>query len=299
MIALAAEATRTTLVTFASSSERSRHRRNRLSPSPKGWSIETSLDLVPPLLALPACLSPPSCHLGASTPGHRCKQRWPSGRGFHASTPVPPTWSLTTSTACSNRALRVCCAPLPIMGFAAFRRGWPGTHRPKAPCQRDPALPCAALPPLEGSSPKTAVPLHRSRQAALVTVGRCPPAVPPASASSVSSWCEHLQARSRPVHSRSTSGLCSVLGSVPIRRCFQHPIGLSSHGLLIPSGPQLPRKWENHFPTLAYLVQAPLRRGSRAWCRAVGWVQSVRVGPPPRASPGWVAARRHLPTIEE
>jgi len=101
VIALAAEATRTTLVTFASSSERSRHRRNRLSPSPKGWSIETSLDLVPPLLALPACLSPPSCHLGASTPGHRCKQRWPSGRGFHASTPVPPTWSLTTSTACS------------------------------------------------------------------------------------------------------------------------------------------------------------------------------------------------------
>ena len=33
---------------------------------------------------------------------------------------VPPSWSLTTSTVCSTQGLRVCCTPLPAMGFDAF-----------------------------------------------------------------------------------------------------------------------------------------------------------------------------------
>lgn len=40
---------------------------------------------------------------------------------------VPPTWSRTTSTACSSSRLRACCIPLPDMGFTAFR----GSRRPK------------------------------------------------------------------------------------------------------------------------------------------------------------------------
>jgi len=165
VIALAAEAARTTLVTFASSSERSRHRRNRLSPSPKGWSIETSLDLVPPLLALPACLSPPSCHIGASTPGHRCKQRWPSGRGFHASTPVPPTWSLTTSTACSAPEPAGLLRPASDLGVHCV--SYLPSRASEEAVGTGFGLPRSAVIPFKGFPSSAAVPHH---------CGRCLPA---------------------------------------------------------------------------------------------------------------------------
>jgi hypothetical protein len=51
-----------------------------------------------------------------------------SGRRFQAPTHVPSSWSLTTSTVYSASGSRVCCAPLPTMGFAAFR-AWPFHHR--------------------------------------------------------------------------------------------------------------------------------------------------------------------------
>jgi hypothetical protein len=54
----------------------------------------------------------------ASTPGS--SEELPSGRRYHPTTPVPSSWSLTTSTASSARRLQVCCTPLPVIRFASF-----------------------------------------------------------------------------------------------------------------------------------------------------------------------------------
>jgi hypothetical protein len=70
---------------------------------------------------------PPLCRssVRVSTPG---------SQGFHRPgparnrDPVPSSWSLTTSTACSTRGLRVCCTPLTTLGFDAFPAQTPGGH---------------------------------------------------------------------------------------------------------------------------------------------------------------------------
>jgi hypothetical protein len=53
----------------------------------------------------------------ASTPGSSRSLR--SG-GCEPPNPVPPSCFLNTSAACSASGLRVCCAPLPALGFRAF-----------------------------------------------------------------------------------------------------------------------------------------------------------------------------------
>lgn len=45
-----------------------------------------------------------------------------SGPRSHPGPHVPSSWSLSTSTACSERALRACCIPLTVLGFATFRQ---------------------------------------------------------------------------------------------------------------------------------------------------------------------------------
>jgi hypothetical protein len=66
-------------------------------------------------------LAPPPFSFHASTPGgERPRSFAPSGRRCQASTPVPPSWSRTTSTVSSAWRLRACCIPLPALGFAAF-----------------------------------------------------------------------------------------------------------------------------------------------------------------------------------
>jgi hypothetical protein len=46
----------------------------------------------------------------------------PIGRSVPPDPHVPSSWSLTTSTVFSATAPRACCIPLPVMGFAVFRR---------------------------------------------------------------------------------------------------------------------------------------------------------------------------------
>jgi hypothetical protein len=88
----------------------------------------------------------------------RCCQR--AGR-------VPSAWFRTTSTGFSERCLRACCIPLPIMGFAAFQhlldRFGPKTGRPEE------RIPAARFIPPEGFPSPVAVPRHR---------GRCLPDLP-------------------------------------------------------------------------------------------------------------------------
>jgi hypothetical protein len=73
---------------------------------------------------------------------------------------VPPTWFLTTSTACSAMRLQVCCALLPILGSAAFHLL---SHRlePKLGAT-EPVFP-ATQTPFEEFPSLTAVPCHHDR----------------------------------------------------------------------------------------------------------------------------------------
>jgi hypothetical protein len=72
--------------------------------------------------------------------------------------PVPPSWSLTTSTVSSARSLRVCCAPLPALRFAAF----PGVDP-----RRTRRAPTVGLVSRDGSRTLRRVPLVSSRSASL------------------------------------------------------------------------------------------------------------------------------------
>jgi hypothetical protein len=58
------------------------------------------------------------------------------GPGFHARHRVPPSWFRTTSAVSSASRLRVCCTPLPALGFGAFRVT--GVEVPKNPGHRLP-----------------------------------------------------------------------------------------------------------------------------------------------------------------
>jgi len=88
-----------------------------------------------------------------------------SVRRYHPTTLVPPSWFLTTSTAFSARRLRVCCTPLPALGFAAFREGTPGGPEGR---RLSSSFPATGFVPFEGFPSSAAVPHH---------CGRCPPTV--------------------------------------------------------------------------------------------------------------------------
>jgi hypothetical protein len=114
------------------------------------------------LLSWPCPLvAPPSCHAGASTPGHRCKQRWPSGRGFHTSTPVPPAWSLTTSTVCSAPEPAGLLRPASDLGVR--RVSYPRVPRLRRDGGDPRGLPRSAVIPFKGFPSSAAVPHHCSR----------------------------------------------------------------------------------------------------------------------------------------
>ena len=73
----------------------------------------------PPLMVFPALCLSAVCRLCVHSRRSTVK-RCPSVRWFHPPTLVPSSWFLTTSTAFSTQGLRVCCTPLPALGFIAF-----------------------------------------------------------------------------------------------------------------------------------------------------------------------------------
>jgi hypothetical protein len=116
-------------------------------------------------LGLARLVPPSSCHLGASTPGHRCKQRWPSGRGFQTSTLVPPAWSLTTSTACSAPEPAGLLRPASDLGVHCV--SYLPSHASEEAVGTGFGLPRSAVTPFKGFPSSAAVPHH---------CGRCLPA---------------------------------------------------------------------------------------------------------------------------
>lgn len=92
----------------------------------------------------------------------------PSATSCQGSRRVPPSWFLATSTVFSATNLRVCCTPLPVLGFAAFPAAPLPGCLPKQVRGRGRRFPATPFTPLEGFPSSTAVLRHRSR---------CPPAV--------------------------------------------------------------------------------------------------------------------------
>jgi len=97
----------------------------------------------------------------ASTPGSRSFLRTDPARGLN---PVPPSWSLTTSTVFSAQGLRACCIPLTTLGFDAFPAGLPGASPGGRPGEAF-AFPAPRIVPFEEFPSSAAVPHH---------CGRCP-----------------------------------------------------------------------------------------------------------------------------
>jgi hypothetical protein len=128
----------------------------RCRPGPRGVSASAALpgeidphDLCLAFRALATLLEPAtsrrtgtglllswSCPLVASSPYSTCAStpEWrPETPLFGPVVPrtdlVPPSWFLTTSTACSAQGLRVCCTPLPALRFIAFLTTCPRRFR--------------------------------------------------------------------------------------------------------------------------------------------------------------------------
>ena len=102
---------RSTLMTFASSSERSRLRWSPPQPGEPGLgSSSPGLTRLVPLRRLPPARPLPD----------RRREALPFGPVVPSADLVPPSWFLTTSTVYSAQGLRVCCTPLPALGFIAF-----------------------------------------------------------------------------------------------------------------------------------------------------------------------------------
>jgi len=89
----------------------------------------------------------------------------PSGRWFHPPAHVPSSWFLTTSTASSTQGLRVCCTPLPVLGFIAFPA--PGSRCFRRSIGRRDAFPAMRVRTLRR------VPLVSSRTASLRPLPSC------------------------------------------------------------------------------------------------------------------------------
>jgi hypothetical protein len=159
-----------------------------------------------------------------SAPSHRDRSRVRAD-GATRRHPVPPSWFLTTSAACSARRLRVCCASLPAMGFTAFPV--PRFRAPEGVRRAVGAFPAARFTPFEEFPSSTAAP-HR-----------CDPCRPAVSAPP---GLRHLPRRPLPDATananpteRPTSRPCSVDESVAAQRRFQRRAARSFHGLCSPS----------------------------------------------------------------
>lgn len=87
---------------------------------------------------------PPTC----PSPGRQLMLRPDRGlAGSTDATPplaLPPTWSLTTSTACSGAGVRACCSSLPDLGFAGLPAA--PTWNPTSGSSVDGALPPTRVP---------------------------------------------------------------------------------------------------------------------------------------------------------
>jgi hypothetical protein len=92
----------------------------------------------------------------------RCR---PSGQWFHPPTLVPSSWFLTTSTVSSTQGLRVCCTPLPALGFTAF-------PAPESRCFRRSSGRQDAFPAMRARTLRR-VPLASSRTASLRPLPSC------------------------------------------------------------------------------------------------------------------------------
>ena len=134
-------------------------------------------------MALPACAPSPfdppegGSLNGASTPGAAPAEAGDVaiGSGFQARHRVPPSWFLTTSTVYSAPWPRVCCTPLPALGFVALpvaraRLAPPGPKSEGAGGTRAPFP--ATRTPFEGFPSSAAVP-HRCGHC-LRAVAACP-----------------------------------------------------------------------------------------------------------------------------
>jgi len=95
---------------------------------------------------------------------HSRKPELPSARPCQGLDPVPPSWSLTTSTAFSAQGLRVCCTPLTTLGFDAFPALAPRSSPEGLPGEAI-AFPAPRIVPFEEFPSSAAVPHH---------CGRCP-----------------------------------------------------------------------------------------------------------------------------
>jgi hypothetical protein len=117
------------------------------------------------LLSWDSPATPPLCRstTRASTPGGRGLLRID---GAIRRLLVPPSWFPTTSAVFSAPGLRVCCTPLPALGFDAFPAPGAQDH-PKVPWETI-TFPASRLIPFEEFPSSAAVPHH---------CGHCPPAV--------------------------------------------------------------------------------------------------------------------------
>jgi hypothetical protein len=90
--------------------------------------------------------SPPSSRprwspLPERAPG--CPATHTFGRGVPPPRHVPSSWFCATSTACSSRAARTCCSPLPTLGFTPFPAIVPSPSPGCVPALRSLPSPCS------------------------------------------------------------------------------------------------------------------------------------------------------------
>jgi hypothetical protein len=94
------------------------------NPRKGGSPVRTSPDLVPPLVALPAC-RPSVVSLQCVHSRTPLQAAMAFGPGFHPRLLFRPRGLSPPRRLAPHRSLRVCCAPLPTLGFAAFRTRGP------------------------------------------------------------------------------------------------------------------------------------------------------------------------------
>jgi len=164
----------------------------------------------PPLRSLPLRPGPVPRDASAAQP---CRLSWDSpcappstlARPIHEVLPprgpsepssghLPPSWFLTTSTACRSREARACCIPLPTLGFAAFR-ATPPRPRPKPAAARRAQFPRRVSHPSKN-------PLAGSRTASPRPLPSCgstdAPPISPAEAVRCRRWTPSDAMRSNP-----------------------------------------------------------------------------------------------------
>jgi hypothetical protein len=156
---------------------------------------------------------------------------------------VSPSWFLTTSAACSARGLRVCCTPLPALGFGAFPASASRTPEGARQVHRVPRVAVHTL---------RRVPLVSSRTASLRPLPSCRCRVPAVAGEPACCPGDAPIRRGGPPRhqpggatgepaslprsaERSASRPCSADESVVTHRRCQQRVARVSHGLGSPS----------------------------------------------------------------